>query len=283
MSQDYHIHTVVSDGEDHPFELLTAAAELGLATISLTDHDSVGAYDHFPGLFQRAEELGLRLETGVELDAECRGREIHVLGYGFRLDDPELRRHLAGTQAARRRRLEVQLAALNRALPPERAIPADEVFRPHRDTLMNPHLVKAVQSRLGEADYRRARAWVAEVAPATVTVPKAPAAEMVRLVTGAGGRAVLAHPAYFAREYGWDLAGVIEDLLPAGLAGVEVEYPYWKDGSGDFPGPAEEAAAVAEVGRLADHFGLPHTRGSDAHSAAELRTLHRRGFPAGCR
>ena len=42
---DLHLHTTYSDGTLSPLELLTKAKEVGLNTISITDHDTIGALD----------------------------------------------------------------------------------------------------------------------------------------------------------------------------------------------------------------------------------------------
>ena len=41
---DLHIHTTSSDGSDEPEVILIKAESEGLSTISITDHDFIGAY-----------------------------------------------------------------------------------------------------------------------------------------------------------------------------------------------------------------------------------------------
>ena len=41
---DLHLHTIASDGEMKAEEIIDASGQLGLQTISITDHDGVGAY-----------------------------------------------------------------------------------------------------------------------------------------------------------------------------------------------------------------------------------------------
>jgi len=40
LYSDFHIHTVVSDGEPYPQEVVKYAKNIGLGAISITDHDS---------------------------------------------------------------------------------------------------------------------------------------------------------------------------------------------------------------------------------------------------
>ena len=42
---DLHLHTTYSDGALSPYELVKKAKAAGLEIISITDHDSVGAFD----------------------------------------------------------------------------------------------------------------------------------------------------------------------------------------------------------------------------------------------
>ncbi len=42
---DLHTHTTCSDGELNPTELVNLAAEQGLTHLSITDHDSIAAYE----------------------------------------------------------------------------------------------------------------------------------------------------------------------------------------------------------------------------------------------
>src|SRR6185436_11354639 len=75
---DLHLHTTASDGLLEPSALVTRAAECGLRTISVTDHDTCA------GLVEAndaARRLGLRLIAGVEITAVEEGRDLHMLAY----------------------------------------------------------------------------------------------------------------------------------------------------------------------------------------------------------
>ena len=85
---DLHTHTVYSDGADTPETLLRGAAQAGLTHLSITDHNSVGAYrdpaavhwrDLFPG----------KLIRGIEITCMYEGEIVEVLGYGYDLDKLE--------------------------------------------------------------------------------------------------------------------------------------------------------------------------------------------------
>ncbi len=79
---DLHIHTTSSDGTKTPKEVLQEAESLGLETIAITDHESVGSYHEIMAnrtLFSGA------IIPGIELKTICNKREIELLGYGINI------------------------------------------------------------------------------------------------------------------------------------------------------------------------------------------------------
>jgi len=274
---DLHLHTLVSDGTCTPQQMLAAAKEAGVRTVSFTDHDALGAYRHFGDLFAQAGELGIELVPGIELDTHYRNHELHLLGYGFRLDDRALNRHLGTNQRLRRRKVQQQLALVNRFFG-RKVVDARKVLLPQRDTMMKPHLVHAMLDQGLFPEYREAARWLAEMARVPVRVPKLPLADAVAMVRDAGGEAVLAHPGYMARETDISLEAFLAELVPLGLAGLEVDYPYYqeKEPSPVFPDPASERAMIAELRELAERFRLKMTRGSDAHDTEALKRFAER-------
>ena len=83
---DMHIHTTCSDGSKKPEEVLKEAENLGLKIISITDHQSAGAYKEIE---QHKEIFSGTIVPGIELKTVCKGREIELLGYGISTSDME--------------------------------------------------------------------------------------------------------------------------------------------------------------------------------------------------
>jgi len=266
---DLHLHTLVSDGSCTPLEMLAAAKDSGLNKISFTDHDALGAYRHYGDLFAHAKELGIELVPGIELDSECMGKEIHLLGYGFNLTDGPLNKHLDLTQKLRKERVTLQLAIINRFFG-RTVVDRDKVLIPSRDTLMKPHLVHALLGQGLFSEYRAAAYWVAQNAQVPVQVPKLPIADAIAMIVAAGGEAVLAHPGYIACESEVKLDSLLAELVPLGLCGLEVDYPYLGT-SPAFADAAGEKKLIANMRRLAKRFKLKETRGSDAHDVDALK------------
>lgn len=81
---DLHIHTNFSDGTKTPKEVLMEAEQLKLHRISITDHESVQAYQEIK---QNRELFSGLIVPGIELKTICQGREIELLGYGISIVD----------------------------------------------------------------------------------------------------------------------------------------------------------------------------------------------------
>lgn len=82
---DLHIHTASSDGSDEPEVILAMAQQAGLKYISITDHDSIGAYAKLKKI-----DIGTffngKIIPGCELSAVHDGKPVEVLGYGIDLE-----------------------------------------------------------------------------------------------------------------------------------------------------------------------------------------------------
>ena len=85
MKIDLHIHSNFSDGELTPFEIIDKAIINGINTISITDHDSIDAYND--ELFNYAKEKNINLINEVEISTKFKNIVIHVLGYNFDLNN----------------------------------------------------------------------------------------------------------------------------------------------------------------------------------------------------
>jgi len=263
---DLHLHTLVSDGNATPLDMLAAAQAAGLVKVSFTDHDALGAYRHWGDMFARAGELG------IELDTNYRDEELHLLGYGFDLADKALHERLRLVQGLRRQRVLRQLEDINRFFG-RKVVERKNVLLPQRDSLMKPHLVHAMLDQGLFPEYREAAKWLSANAAVPIHVPKLPMADAIAMIVRAGGETVLAHPGYIIAETGIKLEEMLAELAPLGLAGIEVDYPYYqeKEPAPAFPDKAAETAMIETLRELAGRFRLKMTRGSDAHDPEALK------------
>lgn len=87
---DLHIHTIYSDGDKTPKQIIKMAKEKGLTTIAITDHDMI------MGLKTLTEEdlEGIKFIPGVEMTAKVPRARMHILGYNIDINNKELNEKL---------------------------------------------------------------------------------------------------------------------------------------------------------------------------------------------
>lgn len=241
---DLHVHTTHSDGACSPCEVVVAAARVGLSALAITDHDTVSA---LAVARPEAQHWGIELVAGVELTCEHGGRELHILGYFIREDDPELAGAMERLRAGRARRIEamadrlrelglsVDLEAVRRAFP--------------RAVLGRRHLAEYL-ARTGQvAGIPAAFAqFLGDGGPATVEKTRLDAFRAIELIARAGGVAALAHPPYDFGE------SAIRGLADRGMRAIEVA------------GPGSSRGLGRRLAAIADRLGLIGVAGSDFHA-----------------
>lgn len=79
---DLHMHTKHSDGTDNVIELLKKAEEKKLNYISITDHNTVDAYDVLENI-NVSDYYSGKIIVGVELNTKVLNIPIEILGYNF--------------------------------------------------------------------------------------------------------------------------------------------------------------------------------------------------------
>ncbi len=249
MIADLHTHTSCSDGSLAPAALLAGAQAAGIELLAVTDHDTLAAYATLaPG-----RHGALRLVSGVELSTRWRRRDIHVVGLNFDLDEPDLARALARQQAARvdrARRIARRLARLGvaDALAGAREIAGSaHIGRPH----FAEHLVRAGFVRDAAEAFRK---YLGAGKPGDVRSDWMPMEEGVALLRGAGGSAVLAHPAKY-RMTRTRLGALVAAFADCGGDAMEVVTGHQAD------------AVTGQLAALAMRHGLSASCGSDFHSA----------------
>lgn len=252
------MHSTASDGALPPREVVTAAANAGLAAIALTDHDTLAGLDEAQCA---GTELGVRVVPGIELSAHEGGKELHLLGLHLGRFE-EIERDLTQLRAARRARAERIVERLNALGVP---ITLEAVLaEAGRGAIGRPHVARVMVSRGWARDFRDAfDRYLGAGRQAYVPKQEFAVKDAIALVHRAGGLAIFAHPGPEAtREH-------LASLVASGLDGVEVLHP------------SHSAEDVARIGALADHLRLVPSGGSDWHGAAEgPRTIGGMHVPA---
>ena len=82
---DLHTHTIYSDGDKNLKELLIEAEKNNVTTLSITDHDTVDAYDELKTLNYKEYYTG-RIIPGAEFNSVFNNAKIELLGYDFDIE-----------------------------------------------------------------------------------------------------------------------------------------------------------------------------------------------------
>ena len=238
---DLHTHTTFSDGTHTPGSLVERARKAGLAAVAVTDHDTTAGV----GPARAAAGTTLEVIAGVEITAEFRGAEVHLLGYFVDPEDASLTHALAELRRSRRTRL-IEMA--RRLSPLGASVEGDVAALPAEVSVGRRHLARMLIDRGHAGSLHDAfNRWLGRPELAGVPKLRLQAANAIALVRGAGGVASWAHP-----PADTDLRA-LEELREMGLAAVECAYPW--------PSRAQEA----RLRQLAGVAGLAVTGGSDSH------------------
>lgn len=257
---DLHSHSTASDGTQSPTQVVRAAADAGLHVLALTDHDTALGWDEAR---RAADEVGIELVPGIEVSTLHHGRSVHLLAYWPDPGHGELDAVLSSILRARRERVPL---ILQRLAEHGIDLSMDEVDRVSRGATApgRPHVADALVAR-GVVEHRgeALSRLLQHGGPAWVPRTGVDLLEALRVVRGAGGVGVLAHPWGRSARDVLD-ADALAELREAGLTGVEVDHE-------DHPEQVR-----AELRRLAVEFDLVVTGASDHHGTGK------RGHALGC-
>lgn len=216
---DLHLHSNHSDGTEPPAEVMRQAHGHGIRTAALTDHDRTTGWQEAG---DAAVSLGMTFLPGMELSAKHEWRSVHVLGYLFDPDDPDL---VAETDRIRSDRVG-RAERIVRSIGRDYDLGWDDVLAQTTPdaTVGRPHIADALVARGIVRDRTEAFEGILHPREGYYEPHYAPdPLRAVRLITRAGGVAVIAHPVTAGRDRMMPLT-YIERLIDEGLAGFEVDH-----------------------------------------------------------
>jgi len=216
---DLHLHSHHSDGTEPPAEVMRQAHAHGIRTAALTDHDRTTGWREAG---DAAVALGMTFLPGMEFSAKHEWRSVHVLGYLFDPDDPDLVAETDRIRSDRIGRAERIVRSIGRDYDLHwddvlaQTTPDATVGRPHiADALVARGIVRDRTEAFDGILHPREGYYEPHYAPDPLTA--------VRLITRAGGVAVIAHPVTAGRDRMMPLS-YIERLIGEGLAGFEIDH-----------------------------------------------------------
>lgn len=244
---DLHLHTKFSDGTYTPFELISESRKAGLSAIAVVDHDTV---EGISVTREAAEKEGVEVLAGIELSAECRGMEVHILGYLIDYENETLAEKLDDLKKRRVDRIYEMVSKLKEIGV---MLEAGKVFdMAGKGTVGRLHLARALvkEGKVGSI-FEAFQKYIGDKSPAYVLGFKFSPRDAIKLIRDTGGLPVLAHPYSIKNDE------LIYEFIDYGLMGLEVYYP------------EHSQSMVNFYLELAKKHNLLVTGGSDCHGKAK--------------
>jgi hypothetical protein len=240
---DLQSHSTFSDGELPPAEVVAAAAQAGVTTLALTDHDAI---DGVPEATSAAQDAGITLVPATEISC-IHGRldDMHMLGYWV-----DVAAIAPACERAQRERVTRAREIIERLNSQGVPVKFEDAIAQAGDasSVGRPHIAKAAGVKPEDMS-PFFEEWLVPGAKAFVSRRWPSAAEAVETIRGAGGAAVLAHPFWDVDDPN-EVAAVVDDL---DLDGIECFYP------------AHDRAQTKFLLELCRDRGLTATASSDFH------------------
>lgn len=256
---DLHCHTTCSDGTLSPVEVVKLAAEIGLKGLSITDHDTIDAYET---ALPAAKDAGIELISGIEFSAAYRRTSVHILGYAFSLSDEHILAFCRRHQERREKRNQtiLQLLAKNKMpITHEELLAGFDPSTAPRKTIGRPHIAQAmIRHGYVQSVQEAFSKYLKEGKPCYAAGEPFSVEETIDVIHRAKGIAVIAHPHLIEK------GSTIRYLLQMNFDGLEAYYARL---------PAEQEEKWIKIGQ---EKGWLITGGSDFHGSVKPN------IPLGC-
>ncbi len=247
---DLHIHSHYSDGTNSIQELIDILKFKKITTFSLTDHDTVlGVVP----IIQEAEKNSIIVVPGVEISASINDEVLHILGYNIDFNNNQLKEYLNSITSTYTYITYDKLKMLN-----EKGIlnyKWDNVIN-HSGFKSAIYSSDVYKSMIKDGYDFKLKDWpkfykdtfslVSQHFP-NIVFPSPE--EAIEIILHAGGIPVLAHP----KRNGNNDVIFIKKLIPAGLKGIEVYYPF------------HDKTTTRKYNDIANTYNLIKTGGTDWH------------------
>jgi predicted metal-dependent phosphoesterase TrpH len=249
MIVDLHAHSTASDGSDAPARLVELAAEAGLSSLALTDHDT---QQGIAEALAASSGTDLELIPGVELSLRYDPGGMHLVVLWLSPGSGPLQNRLAALQAGRdTRNHEIVRRLSSFGLP----VTIEEIAsEAGGGSVGRPHIAAVMVARGYVPDIRTAfDLWLGSGRPGYVGRNRLFPEDAITLARESGGVPILAHPHTLGITTADEMADLLTRLKRAGLVGLEALYGAYR---------RHEREGYADLAR---RFGLVPSGGSDYH------------------
>ncbi len=237
---DLHCHTVRSDGNDTPEELIAKAANLNMAAIAIVDHDISPSQPLI--LKKLAKKLKMDLIFGYEFSCDTFVDDVHIIGYELdwnnQLVKQEEERAKQSKSDAYKKLCRI-LAKKGIFIDFESEILtykdlSGKTCHRNPDEVQKKHIFELMAQKGYFDSWEKAKLFIKYNPELNIKREKINPLLAINIIKGAGGLAVLAHPFLIDEKIqSKDLKcknrkTYIDKLIKAGLDGIESCYTYNK-------------------------------------------------------
>lgn len=263
MKYDLHVHTNKSDGELRPDDVIKMARSADIKVISITDHDTLKAYD---SLDENALE-DISLIRGIELSTLDYGFDIkcpvHILGYNIDIHNEDLNAALNKMEISRIKEIKAVIKKLGSEVDERISMP--NVMRFSKKITMNSVADYMAQIGIVKSREDAYKDYLTDGQIAFVQKDCMTPEDAISIVKKAGGIPVLAHPNRLRIAHS-DRLELIRRLVKCGLEAVEVYCIKMSD---------EE---ISEYTRICKELNIKISAGSDFHKTVDTMGEWRPGM-----
>lgn len=245
---DLHLHTTASDGTFPPNKVVQIAYKMGLKAIAITDHDTVsGVAD----ALDATRNFNIEVIPGIEFSTEINNESIHIVGLYVDYRNKELVELSHGIFNSREIRAKKIIQKLNELIDGPK-ISLNEVINLANGIIGRPHIAEVmIEKGIVESINEAFEKYLKRGGPAYIPRFKLTPIEAVSFLNKIGAIPIIAHPGYISDKI--NLEEFIQELIEAGLAGIEVYYP------------THSKVDIHRFQALVKKYNLFESGGSDCH------------------
>lgn len=253
---DLHVHSTASDGSYTPSELVRYAIEKGLIAFALTDHDTTEGIDEALNEAELINDFSpIKVIPGIELSAEYKGKDIHILGLNIDYRNKEFQEKIEYFRNIRAERNVKMIKLLNKH---GFKITEEQLKERFKDAVITRAHFAIMLVECGYVNDKDIafKKYLNPGCPCYVPRTRINVIDAISLIHLANGKAVLAHPLLYHFSEA-ELDSLVALLKENGLQGIEAIYSSnkWNDES--------------RMKQLAKKYDLFITGGSDFHGLAK--------------
>ncbi len=252
MIVDFHCHSTCSDGQLSPIELVKLAEQRKVKMLSITDHDTLDAYN-------QKIITPIKIITGIELSTQWNKIGIHIIGLNIDVTSKHLQEVVEAQKMVRIKRAEIIAKRLEK-YGLENALELIKSSN-HGSYIGRPDFAKLLVSQGICTDINQAfnkylgAGKIGDVKNQWLNLD-----EIILAIKKARGVAVLAHPLYYKLTNA-KLRRLLADFKNLGGDGLEVVNGYQNPDKTEY------------LAQLCTEFGFSASIGSDFHSSGQWKKL----------